>query len=479
MEYEEDRPRSRSRSEYEEDRPRSRSRSEYEEDRPRSRNRSEYEEDRPRSRSRSEYEEDRPRSRSRSEYEEDRPRSRSRSEYEEDRPRSRSRSEYEEDRPRSRGRSDYGESYTGGSGNGGSRKAPARKKQAKKKKRIIMFTVEILALVVLGVVLWGVMKQTSVQHITVNEEEIAQNFNDTVEENQAMKGYRNIALFGLDARDDNLGKGNRSDTIMIASINMDTGDVKLVSVYRDTYMNLGNDRYSKCNAAYAAGGPQQAIMMLNMNLDMNITDYVCVGFNGLIDAVDALGGVEIDIQEAEIEHLNNYQASMFSTEDHPKLTDDYVRVTHAGRQTLNGLQATAYCRIRATAGSDFRRAERQRTVLMACFEKAKTASIGSLNDAMNKLLGGYVATSLDTAEMLEILQNVTSYRIVETEGFPFEDSRATGRVGQAGSCVIPLSLESNVAKLHQFLFPQEEEYTPSDAVKSYSSRVASDTAGCY
>lgn len=90
-----------------------------------------------------------------------------------------------------------------------------------------------------------------------------------------------------------------------------------------------------------------------------------------------------------------------------------------------------------------------------------------------------MATSLDTAEMLEILKNVGSYRIVETEGFPFEDSRATGRVGQAGSCVIPLSLESNVARLHQFLFPQESEYTPSEAVKSYSSRVASDTAGCY
>lgn len=411
--------------------------------------------------------------RSRSEYEEGRTRSRSRSEYEEGRSRSRSRSEYEYEDSRSgsrntRARQDYGDSR------GGGRKS-SRKKQAKKRKRIVMFTVEIMALVVLGVVLWGVMKQTSVQHIRVNEEEIAQNFNDTVEENQAMKGYRNIALFGLDARDDNLGKGNRSDTIMIASINLDTKEVKLVSVYRDTYMNLGNDRYSKCNAAYAAGGPQQAIMMLNMNLDLNITDYVCVGFNGLIDAVNSLGGVEINVEEAEIEHLNNYQASMFSTEERPKLTDDYVRVTHAGTQTLNGLQATAYCRIRATAGSDFRRAERQRTVLLACFDKARTASLATLNDTMDKLLGGYVATSLDTAEMLDILKDIASYKVVATEGFPFEDSRDTGRVGQAGSCVIPVSLESNVVKLHEFLFPQEEEYTPSDAVKSYSSRVASDT----
>ncbi len=155
------------------------------------------------------------------------------------------------------------------------------------------------------------MKQTSMQKINVKEEDIV--INDTVENNVAMKGYRNIALFGLDARDKNLGKGNRSDTIMIASINLDTGEVKLCSVYRDTYMNLGNDKYSKCNAAYASGGPEQAISMLNMNLDMNITDYVSIGFNGMIDVVNSLGGVEIDIREDEIKNLNDYQASMFST----------------------------------------------------------------------------------------------------------------------------------------------------------------------
>lgn len=384
-----------------------------------------------------------------------------------------SRDRYEQGYTRSSANRSSGTSRPGSSSYSGSRKKMSRKRRAKKRRRIILFTLELLLLVVLGVVLWGVLKQTSTQKININEEEIVQQFNQTVEENAAMKGYRNIALFGIDARDDDLGKGNRSDTIMIASINLDTCEVRLMSVYRDTYMNLGNDKYSKCNAAYAAGGPQQAVMMLNMNLDMNITDYVSVGFLGMIDVIDNLGGVQIDVREEEIQHLNNYQASMFSTESQAKITDDYVKVTQPGLQTLNGMQATAYCRIRATAGDDFRRAERQRTVLMAIMEKAKSASFSELNAALDSALP-HVATSLDTSEMLDVLKDVAKYSIVANDGFPFEDSRATGKVGAAGSCVIPLSLESNVVKLHQFFF-ESEEYTPSDEVKSYSSRVAKDT----
>lgn len=378
-----------------------------------------------------------------------------------------SRYDYRETRS-SDSRSGYGDGRSTGPKN---KKVTSKKRKARKRRRIILFAVEMVALVVLGVVLWAVMKQTSMQKINVKEEDIV--INDTVENNVAMKGYRNIALFGLDARDKNLGKGNRSDTIMIASINLDTGEVKLCSVYRDTYMNLGNDKYSKCNAAYASGGPEQAISMLNMNLDMNITDYVSIGFNGMIDVVNSLGGVEIDIREDEIKYLNDYQASMFSTETKERLTNDYVKVTQPGVQTLNGLQATAYCRIRYTAGDDFKRAERQRTVLLAILEKAKTASVGTLNDTLDKVLPN-VATNLDTKEMLSVLKDLASYKVVATDGFPFETNRVTGKVGKAGSCVIPTSLEDNVVLLHKFFFEQEE-YTPSKSVSNYSARVSSDT----
>ncbi|HJC56270.1 MAG TPA: LCP family protein [Candidatus Eisenbergiella intestinipullorum] len=354
----------------------------------------------------------------------------------------------------------------------GGRKGQARRKK-KQTRRIILFSVEILALVVLALVLWAVGKQDAVQHITINESQIVENMNEGVEENETMQGYRNVALFGVDARDDDLKKGNRSDTIMIASINQDTDEVKLVSVYRDTYLNLSNDTYNKCNAAYAAGGPEQAILMLNMNLDLNITEYISINFNGLIELVDSLGGVQIDVQPEEIEHLNNYQKSMFSTESKVVLTDDYTPVTKSGLQTLNGMQATAYCRIRATAGDDFRRAERQRTVLLACLDKAKSASFSQLESALDSVLP-HVATNLDTAEILSVLQEVANYSVTATDGFPFEDTRTTGTLGSKGSCVIPVDLETNVIKLHNFLFEQEE-YTPSEQVKSYSAKISSDT----
>lgn len=233
-------------------------------------------------------------SRGRDEYREPR-RGGYRDEYDEPR-RGGSRDEY--DVPRS-SRGSYNDGRNTGVKNGGSKgkKNMSKKRKARKTRRIVMFTVEMVALVVLAVVLWAVLKQTSIQKINVNEEDIV--INDTVENNTAMKGYRNIALFGIDARNDNLDKGNRSDTIMIASINQDTGEVKLCSVYRDTYMNLGNDKYSKCNAAYAAGGPKQAIDMLNMNLDMNITNYISIGFEGLIETIDSLGGIQIDVKEDE------------------------------------------------------------------------------------------------------------------------------------------------------------------------------------
>lgn len=354
-------------------------------------------------------------------------------------------------------------------------KALARKKAKKRKKRIILFIVEILILAVLLLVLYAVFNTDKIQKIKINEEDIV--VNEKVEENTAMKGYRNIALFGVDSRDEKLGKGTRSDTIMIASINEDTGDVKLCSVFRDTYLNLGNDSYNKCNAAYAKGGPEQAINMLNMNLDLNVTDYVTVGFNGLIKTIDALGGVTLDINEDEIKHLNNYQISMVGKSTDGKTFTanegvDYTPVTQAGRQRLNGLQATAYCRIRYV-GNDFTRAQRQRTVLNAVMDEAKKASPSQLNKILNNVLPN-VSTSLDVEEMGEVLKNLNKYNITGSDGFPFESNRDTGTVGKKGSCVIPADLSQNVVLLHQFLF-DDNEYTVSEQVKQYSNKISSDT----
>lgn len=356
-----------------------------------------------------------------------------------------------------------------------SQKMSAKKRAAKRRNRIILFAFEIVVLVVMLFVLKGIMTGTKVDKIKIDEDKIV--MNENVQENESMKGYRNIALFGVDSREGSLGKGTRSDTIIIASINEDTKEVKLVSVFRDTYLNLGNDSYNKCNAAYAKGGPEQAIIMLNMNLDMNITDYVTVGFEGLIEVIDALGGVDIDVTEAEISHLNNYQISMVGkTTDGKNFTAkegvDYIPVTHAGMQTLNGLQATAYCRIRYI-GNDFQRAQRQRTVIAAVMEKAKKADIAKLNKVANGVMGN-VATSLDLDEILERIPELKDYSIVANDGFPFEKYRTTGTVGSKGSCVIPQDLQTNVIELHKFLF-DEDDYQVSPEVKEYSAKVSSDT----
>lgn len=358
------------------------------------------------------------------------------------------------------------------SSTGKKKKVPASAKKNSKKKRtkILLFIVEIFVLLLMVVVLYGVLKTEKVGKVEIPEEDIVINPIVEQKEETTMKGYRNIALFGVDSTTGALDKNTRSDSIMIASINLDTGECKLVSVYRDTYLNLSNDSYNKCNAAYAKGGPKQAINMLNMNLDMNITDFVTVGFAGLTDTIDALGGIMIDVDSEELKHINSYQICM--AED---LKRSYTPVTDTGYQLLDGLQATAYCRIRYTAGDDFKRAERQREVLMAIADKAKSASPATLNTIANDVFKE-VYTSLDISEILELLGDIGKYEIVDQGGFPEESMRATGTIGSKGSCVVPVNLEQNVAWLHGFLF-KDEEYMPSDQVKEYSEKIKADTSG--
>ena len=356
---------------------------------------------------------------------------------------------------------------------GKSRKEPvsAKKKSKKKRTKILLFILEIFILLIMVVVLYGVLKVEKVGKVDLPKEEIV--INPEVEEQveTTMRGYRNIALFGVDSTTGALTKNTRSYTIMIASINLDTGECRLVSVYRDTYLNLSNDSYNKCNGAYAKGGPKQAINMLNMNLDMNITDFVTVGFAGLSDTIDALGGIMIDVDSEELKHINNYQICMAEN-----LKRDYVPVTSTGYQLLDGLQATAYCRIRYTAGDDFKRAERQREVLMAVADKAKTASPATLNDVANAIFDkDEIYTSLDLSEILELLGEIGRYEIVDQGGFPEESMRATGTIGSKGSCVVPVSLADNVQWLHEFLF-KDEEYSPSSTVLECSEKVAADTS---
>ena len=276
-------------------------------------------------------------------------------------------------------------------------------------------------------------------------------------------GYLNVALFGVDSRDNELEGDTRSDTIMIASLNRETMEVKIVSVYRDTLMEQKDGTLNKANSAYSFGGPEDALAMLNKNLDLDIEHYVTVNFNALIDVIDAVGGIEIDVQEEEISYICGYATEIMKVTG--KLSPG---VTEPGLQTLNGVQATAYARIRYTAGDDFKRAERQRDVLTKIIEKLQGASLAQINKIIDEVFPE-VSTNFTLTEILEYAKDAFDYQLGETTGFPFDKS--TDTLANVGSVVIPVTLSSNVEQLHKFLYGESDTYTASSTVNSISSKI--------
>ena len=353
-----------------------------------------------------------------------------------------------------------------------SKKQPLTRKQKrllkKRRRRRILFGIEIFILLILiaGVFIYaklGKMNFTSLDFSKIG-------VNSGVSNNKVMKGYTTIGLVGLDNRSTKLKSGN-SDTMIIASINNDTKKVKL-SVYRDTYLRIGEDsegngQYSKANAAYAKGGAEQFLNMLNTNLDLNVTDFVSVDFQAVAEAVELLGGIDVELKEEEVVHLNNYcvETSKVTGMDYTPLEKK------EGTHHLNGVQTVAYARIRYTAGNDFRRAARQREVIYKIVEKAKKSDIATLSKILDKVFPN-IYTSFTKAEILQMGMSMLSYDIEDQTGFPFDHlygQRVKDAMG-GKDVVLPVTLESNVIKLHEFLYP-EDSYTPSEEVKAYSQRI--------
>lgn len=276
------------------------------------------------------------------------------------------------------------------------------------------------------------------------------------------EGYTNVALFGVDSRDGNLGKGNRTDCIIVASLNNETKEIKMVSVYRDTLLDLSDGTFQKCNAAYSYGGPVMAINMLNKNLDLDIQDYVTVDFGAIADAIDLLGGVEIEVTEAELPYINQY-----IPETAASAGKETAYIESAGLQLLDGTQATTYARIRSTAGGDFTRTERQRMVIEKMAEKAKKADLVTINNIINKVFP-QVSTSFTLSEILNYALAYSEYTLAGNMGFPAEKS--TDTISGFGSIVIPEDLTSNVSKMHDFLFGTTG-YQPSSTVTSLSADI--------
>lgn len=336
-----------------------------------------------------------------------------------------------------------------------------KKRRMKKRKKVLLFVLEILVLAVLLVVLYFTNILNKIDFENMTDTEAGINDDLSSETAFAMEGYTNIALFGLDNRGSGDYDTGNSDAILIASINNENKEVRLVSVYRDTYLSIGDGKYYKCNSAYERGGAKQAVQMLNSNLDLDIKDYVSVDWGALVETIDDLGGIDIEVTNEEVDKINEYTVEIVMMTG-----KDTTTLTESGLVHLDGTQATSYARIRKLAGDDYMRTARQRIVLQAMLEKAQKADIGTLNKVCNDVVDD-ISTTLTLKQMLILAKDVGSYKLVETTGFPFELTTASL---DSGDTVVPVELENNVTELHQWLF-NDADYSPSQTVQSISANI--------
>ena len=327
---------------------------------------------------------------------------------------------------------------------------------------IIVLILIILLVAIIGGTFWFVQdKLSKIQQIDLKEEELGV----SSQAQASLVNYRNIAIFGVDSRDNDLDRGNRSDCIIIASLNNKTKEIKLISVYRDTYVQIEGHGLDKITHAYSYGSAPLAFSTLNTNFDLNVKEFVTVNFDSVAGAIDKLGGITIDIETPEeLKYLNSY------IDETAKVTGkSNERVATTGKQTLNGVQAVAYSRIRYTEGGDYKRAERMRTVIMAMVDKIKTKNISEINSFIDFILPK-VYTNITAAEIFSLLPSMTSFKITDSMGWPYETKGITLDRWYG----VPVTLESNVTQLHTEAF-QEADYIPSDRVKSISDAIVQKT----
>lgn len=351
-----------------------------------------------------------------------------------------------------------------------------KKRSVRNRRKKIIFGIEILVLIVLGSGLFLFTKvkdkMSSIHSVDLDKSKI--HVNEEIleaEKTRQEKGFQTIALIGVDSRKDEGGsiKSGQSDTMMIASINNDAGKVRLVSVYRDTYLQTDqeSDSFTKANAAYNRGGYYSFLNMLNRNLDLSVSDFVAVDFMAMSRLVDALGGLDVTMTHDEIVHMNNYCKGTAK-----ETGDDYEEIEPVeGTYHLNGVQVVSYMRIRKGEGLDFQRTVRQREIIYKLIDTAKKAGLSTLYDVMDEVFP-YIYTNLSKNDMISMGMNMLGYELEDTAGFPFDHiwgSVTMQRVGQ--DCIIPVTLENNVKQLHEFLYPGQK-YTPSETMKAISREIS-------
>lgn len=360
------------------------------------------------------------------------------------------------------------------------------RKYKKMRRRKIIFGIEITVLLILSGILfvyaWINRSMDKMNQDTLDSSQIQ--INSEVKANtdlSQMSGTQVIALVGVDARGvegSELAESMNSDTIILCCIDHDKQEIRMVSIMRDTWMNMAKytDEYyefDKANSAYNRGGPESMLSMLNTNLDFALTDYVTVNFKALADAIDVLGGLDIEMTNAECVHANNYNREVSEAQGveyeaipyDEDLGDDYSEVRH-----VSGALATSYARIRYGGGDDAKRTSRQRIVINLMVQKLKQNPT-KIPEILDKVMGN-VSTSLTKNEILELGMHAVTYTMVTSYAYPFQLCYGENVVNALGEdVVIPVTLEFNVRELHEYLYPGLS-YEPSAAVTEYSDYIA-------
>lgn len=256
----------------------------------------------------------------------------------------------------------------------------------------------------------------------------------------------NVLLIGVDSRDDSVE--TRSDSMILVSVNNRTKKIYMHSLMRDLYVLIPGYGYSKLNAANVFGGPQLLLDTVEENFRVEVDRYALVNLQSMAQIIDILGGVEIDVQPEELDHLNELISDFnrFSGEEYwDGYLDDY------GYQLLNGKQAVSYARIRYVGNADYERTERQRRVLQALFEKARSADILQLNSMADAVLP-HVTTNLEMSEVASLLAQAPSllkYDVVSSRlpaDGTFEEAYVSGM-----SCLVP-DLDANIDELSESVY---------------------------
>lgn len=360
------------------------------------------------------------------------------------------------------------------------------RKYKKMRRRKIIFGIEITVLLILSGILfvyaWINRSMDKMNQDTLDSSQIQ--INSEVKANtdlSQMSGTQVIALVGVDARGvegSELAESMNSDTIILCCIDHDKQEIRMVSIMRDTWMNMAKytDEYyefDKANSAYNRGGPESMLSMLNTNLDLALTDYVTVNFKALADAIDVLGGLDIEMTNAECVHANNYNRDVSEAQGveyeaipyDEDLGDDYSEVRH-----VSGALATSYARIRYGGGDDAKRTSRQRIVINLMVQKLKQNPT-KIPEILDKVMGN-VSTSLTKNEILELGMHAVTYTMGTSYAYPFQLCYGENVVNALGEdVVIPVTLEFNVRELHEYLYPGLS-YEPSAAVTEYSDYIA-------